>query len=53
MESELAQVQRALTASEGVRMKVESKLDSIQQALADAREAYQKAGEEICRLTDE
>ena len=29
MESELARVQRALTASEGVRLKTESELDSI------------------------
>ena len=53
MESELARVQRALTASEGVRMKAESELDSIQQALAAAREACRKAEEETCRLTDE
>ena len=53
MESELTQVQRAFTTSEGVRLKAKSKLDSIQQALAAAREACRKAEEEICRLTDE
>ena len=53
MESELTQVQCALTTSEGVRLKAESKLDSVQQALAAAREAYRKAEEEICGLTDE
>ena len=42
MESKLARVQRALTALEGVRLKAESELDSIQQALAAAREAFRK-----------
>ena len=32
---------------------MESELDSVQQALAAAREACRKAEEEICRLTDE
>ena len=40
MEFELTWVQRALTTSEGVRLKAESELDSIQQALVTAREAY-------------
>ena len=53
MESELAQVQRALTASEGVRLKAESELDSVQQALVVAGEACRKAEEENCHLTDE
>ena len=53
MESELARVQCALTASEGVRFKVGSELNFIQQALAAAREACRKAEEETCRLTDE
>ena len=39
MESELTRVQRALTTSEGVWIKAESELDSVQQALAAAREA--------------
>ena len=34
-------------------MKADSELDSIQQALAIAREACQKAEEETCHLTDE
>ena len=46
-------VQRALTTSEGVRLKAKSELDSVQQALAVAREACRKAEEEIRRLTDE
>ena len=53
MGSELALVQRALTASEGVQLKAESELDYIQQALVAAREAYRKAEEETCRLTYE
>ena len=53
MESELARVQLALTASEGVRLKAESELDYVQQALATTREACRKAEEETCRLTDE
>ena len=53
MESELALVQRALTASEGVRLKAESELDYVQQALAATREACRKAEEETCCLTDE
>ena len=53
MEFELARVQRALTALEGVRLKAESELDSVQQGLAATREACRKAEEEICRLTDE
>ena len=42
-----------MTTLEGVWLKAESELDSVQQALAVAKEAYQKAKEEICRLTDE
>ena len=53
MESELAQVQHALTTSKGVRLKAESELDSIQQALAATREACRKAEEEIFCLTYE
>ena len=53
MESELTRVQRALTTSEGVWMKVESELDFVQQALAATREACRKVEEEICRLTNE
>ena len=53
MDSELTQVQCALTVSEGVRLKVKSELDSIQQALSAAREAYRKAEEETCHLKDE
>ena len=53
IESELAQVQRALTTSEGVWLKAESELDSVQQALTAAGEAYKKANEENFRLTDE
>ena len=52
MESELVRVQCALTVSEGIRMKVESKLDSVQQALAATGKACQKAEKENCRLTD-
>ena len=53
MESELAQVQRALTDLEGIRMKTESDLEFIWQALVAAGEACRKAEEENCRLTDE
>ena len=53
MLSELTRVQHALTTSKGVRMKAESELDSIQQALAAAREDYRKEEKEICQLTDE
>ena len=53
MEYELTWVQRALTTSEGVRLKAEFELDSIQQALAATKEAYRKAEEEICWLTHE
>ena len=53
MESELTLVQHALTTSEGVRLKADSELDFVQQALAATKEAYRKAEEEICRLTDE
>ena len=49
----MTRVQRSLTTSEGVQLKAESELDSIQQALATAREACRKAEEEICQLTDE
>ena len=53
MEYELARVQRALTASEGVRMKVESELDSVKQALAVVGEACLMTEEENFRLTNE
>ena len=53
MESELAQVQHALTTLEGVRLKAESDLEYVWQALAAAGVACQKAEEENCRLTDE
>ena len=49
----MARVQPALTASEGVQLKTESELDSVQQALAAAGEACRKAEEENCRLIDE
>ena len=52
MESELALVQRALTALEGIQLKAKSEFDSVHH-LAATREACQKAEEEICRLTDE
>ena len=48
MESELARVQRDLTASEGIQLKAESELDSFQQALAAAGEACREGeGEEF------
>ena len=53
MESELAQIQRALAASEDARWKMESKLDVAQQALVASREACRTAEEEASRLTDE
>ena len=53
MESELARVQRALIASEGVRQKAKSELDFVQQALVVAGEAFQMTEEENCRLTYE
>ena len=53
MESELARVQCALTASEGIRLKAESELDFVQQALAATGEACRKPEKENCRLTDE
>ena len=42
-----------MTSLEGVQLKAETELDSVQQALVAARGACQKAEEEICRLTDE
>ena len=42
-----------MTALEGVWLKAESELDSIQHALAAAREACRKAEEETCCLKDE
>ena len=39
MESDLTQVQRALTSSESVRLKAETELDSVQSGLAAARDA--------------
>ena len=53
MDSELIRVQCTFTTSESARLKVESELDSAQQALAAAKEACRKVEEEICRLTDE
>ena len=53
MESDLARVQCALTASVGIQLKAESELGSVQQALAAVGEACRKAEEENCRLTDE
>ena len=53
MESELAWVQRTLTAVEDARRKVESELDVAQQGLAASREACQRAEKETSRLTDE
>ena len=53
MESELTQVQRAFTTSKGAQLTAESKLEFVQQALVAAKEAFWKAEEEICQLTDE
>ena len=53
MDFELAQVQRALVASEDARQKMESELNVAQQALADSGEACRTAKEEASRLTDE
>ena len=53
LESELARVQHALSASEDARRKMESKLDVAQQALAASGEACRTAKEEASRLTDE
>ena len=53
MESELELVQRALTASEGVRQKAESELDFVQQSLAAEGESCRMAEEENRRLTGE
>ena len=51
VESELAQVQRTLAASEDARRKVDSKLDGAWQALAAFGEAWRKVEEEVSRLT--
>ena len=51
MEFELARVQRALTASEGIWLKAESELDYVQQALATAGETYWTTEEENFLLT--
>ena len=53
MEYELTRVQCALTTSEGGRLKAESELDSVQQALVAEKEACWKAEEENGHLTDE
>ena len=53
MEYELTRVQRALTTSEGVRLKAKFELDSVQKALATTKETCRKAEEEICWLTHE
>ena len=53
MESELARVQCALIASEGVRQKAKSELDFVQQALVVVGEAFWMTEEENFRLTDE
>ena len=53
VELELCQVQCALTTAKGGRLKVESDLDFVCQALAATMEACRKAEEENGRLTDE
>ena len=50
---ELSRVQSALTISEGGRLKAESELGSIQQALVATKEACWRVEEENGRLTDE
>ena len=50
---ELSRVQSALTTSEDGRLKLESKLGFVQQALVAAKEACQRVDEENGRLTDE
>ena len=53
MESKLTRVQRAFTTLEGARVKAESPLDFVHQALAAVKEVCQKVKEEIFQLTDE
>ena len=53
MESELAQVQRALAASKDALRKMECELDVAQQALAASGEACRMAEEEASRMKDE
>ena len=53
VEYELTRVQCTLTTSESGRLKAESELDSIQQALVAAKEACWKVEEETGHLTDE
>ena len=53
VELELSRVQSAMTTSEGGRMKSESKLGFVQQALVAAKEACWRVEEEKGRLTDE
>ena len=53
VELELSRVQCALTIAKGGRLKAESNLDSVRQALAAAMEACRKAEEENSRLMDE
>ena len=50
---ELTRVQCSLTTLEGGQLKAESELDYVRQALAATKEAFRKAEEEICQLTDE
>ena len=53
VESELAQVQRALAVAENTRLRAESEHGVAQEALVVAGEACRKAEEENSRLTDE
>ena len=53
VELELSWVQSALTTSEGSRLKSESELVSVQQALVAAKEACRRVEEENGRLTNE
>ena len=53
VELELSRVQSALTTSEGDRLKAESELGSVQQALVAAKEACWRVEEQNGRLTDE
>ena len=53
VEMELSRVQSALTTSEGDRLKAESKLGFVEQALVASKEACRRVEEENDRLTDE
>ena len=53
VELELSWVQSAITTLEGGRLKAESELGSVQQALVAAKEACRRVEEENSRLMDE